>query len=390
MAVHRGGHFRTHAHANRWYWMTRLTAKHDPITGLAPVESPICGLDSREARAESVPSNSGANTVFVPGGNGIERVPYTPLQTNTLLGGQGASDMGEGRDRKKFGIYYTPSVAARILCAWAIRSPDDLVLEPSFGACGFLEAACEGLKDVSAKWPQDNLFGCDIDPEAFTGYLEPRLGLRAEDGRFFLRDFLSVQPGDFARGPFDVVVGNPPYVSYHNMDADQRATSEVAVARAGFDGGPKSSLWAHFLIYAMTFLKGGGRMAWLLPSSFLYADYAARIREHVAERFERCLVVQLGQRLFLSEGTEESTAVLLAEGYISEGGDTSVPNRLPGSILLDFAETLLELERSIEKWRRGWSEAKPFEGRAAAAYLSGEGEVGYGTSVGGWLCRPTR
>ena len=336
------------------------------------VESANRRVGDRRPAVKSTSSNDVGSEALTVGDNGIKRAPDTPSQTSMSPDGEEMSYKGDRRDRKQLGIYYTPSSVARILCTWAIRDSGDLVLEPSFGACGFLEAARDRLKDVGAMRWRDNLFGCDIDPEAFSGYLEPKLGLRAQNGRFFLHDFLSVQPDDFRCGSFDVIVGNPPYVSYHNMDANQRMVSGLAMVRAGFDSGPKSSLWAHFLLYAMTFLNDGGRMAWLLPSSFLYADYAARIREHIVERFERSLVVQLGQRLFLSEGTEESTAVLLAEGYSSERVETSVSNRSPGSILLDFAKMLPELEESIEEWMRGGDKAKPFEGRAAAVYLSGE------------------
>ena len=102
-------------------------------------------------------------------------------------------------------------------------------------------------------------------------------------------------------------------------------------------------------------------MAWILPSSFLYAEYAARIREHLADRFERCLVVQLGQRLFLSEGTEEATIVVLAEGY---GEDQN------GDVRLGFAETLADLDKAVRSWDNGGGEAKPFDGRASELLLS--------------------
>ncbi|MEM1042955.1 MAG: N-6 DNA methylase [Bacteroidota bacterium] len=267
----------------------------------------------------------------------------------------------EAKDRKRLGIYYTPSGAANILCNWAIRSGEDRVLEPSFGACGFLEAAETRLRDVDARVPLDQLYGCDIDEDAFSVYLQEKLGRGAGDGRFLHRDFLSVRPGDFEGGPFDAVVGNPPYVSYHTMDEDQRATAEEAVALSGLGLSPKASLWAYFLVYATVFLKPGGRMAWILPSSFLYAEYAARVREHLADRFDRCLVIQLGQRLFLSEGTEEATIVVLAEGY-GENRD--------GDVRLGFAETLADLDKAVTDWDAGVGDSKPFDGRASTLLLS--------------------
>ena len=44
------------------------------------------------------------------------------------------------------GGYYTSSELARWLCDWAIRTADDLVLEPSCGDGVFLEASAERLE----------------------------------------------------------------------------------------------------------------------------------------------------------------------------------------------------------------------------------------------------
>ena len=276
-----------------------------------------------------------------------------------------------GRNRKRLGIYYTPSGAARILCEWAIRSGSDRVLEPSFGACGFLEAAADRLREVNAGSPLDQLYGCDIDEEAFTKYLDPKLGRGVESGRYLHRDFLSVRPGDFNGGAFDAVVGNPPYVSYHTMDEAQRAAAEKALADAGLRISPKASLWAYFLLASTMFIRPGGRMAWILPSSFLYAEYAALVRDHLSQCFDRCLVVQLGQRLFLSEGTEEATIVVLAEGY---------GENLDGTVRLGFAETLADLDRAVTDWHAGVGDSKPFDGRASALLLSSAASVAMGVA----------
>ena len=62
------------------------------------------------------------------------------------------------------------------------------LLEPSFGACGFLEAAADRLREAGAASPLDQLYGCDIDEEAFTKYLDPKLGRGVEAGRYLHRD----------------------------------------------------------------------------------------------------------------------------------------------------------------------------------------------------------
>lgn len=267
--------------------------------------------------------------------------------------------------RKVLGRYYTPEEATRILCLWAIRQAKERILEPSFGACGFLEAAAERLMVLGAVEPRKQLYGCDIDARVFSNYLEPRLGIDRNNPHFLQRDFLCVQPVDFGLDAFDAVVGNPPYVSYHNMSAQTRRAAEHVAINDGFHLPPKASLWAFFVLHAMPFLRPGGRMAWLLPSSFLFAEYATAVKNYLTRQFKRILIVQLQQRLFLSEGTEELTAVLLADGRCLDAGGR-------GEVHLVFADALGDLEEGIRAWGHGQGVVRPLHGRVSSAFLAKE------------------
>ena len=271
----------------------------------------------------------------------------------------------KSRSKKALGQYFTPHEAAQILSSWAIRHPDEHILEPSFGACGFLEAVTNRLGILGSLEPTRYLYGCDIDENVFTDYLEPKLGIKRTNPHFLHRDFLTVEPIDFGSNLFDVVISNPPYISYHNMNSQVRQVTEQMMHHNGFLLKPKASLWAYFLLHAVSFLKDRGRMAWILPSSFLFAEYAENIKTYIASFFERILVVQLGQRLFLAEGTEEISAILLAENKSASILDN---NR----IQFDFVDALSDLERSIEAWQMGQPSQTYLNGRINSVLLSKE------------------
>ena len=185
-------------------------------------------------------------------------------------------------ERRELGIFYTPSEATRILCNWAIRTPVDLVLEPSFGACGFLEASRSRLRELASSNPTENLFGCDIDPRAFSEFLIPKFDDGNLAARFKNLDFLSITPEEFPVNAFDAIIGNPPYVSHHNISAlRKKALADLMSLDIPMDS--KASLWAYFIVHSLKFLKVGGRIAWILPSSFLHADYSQPIRRRIAE-----------------------------------------------------------------------------------------------------------
>ncbi len=216
--------------------------------------------------------------------------------------------------KRELGSFYTPINASRILCNWAIRSPDDLILEPSFGGCGFLQAAKEKLETLGSSNPISRLYGCDIDERAFN-HLSKLLGPLDISKRFFLDDFLRLGPKHFSKQRFDIVIGNPPYVSHHRMSKQQKTAATEAMQVAGINISKRSSLWAYFVLHGMSFLAEGGRAAWLLPASLLYADYALPILKEIQSLFSQVVVITLSEKLFQPEGSNESTIVLLCDGW---------------------------------------------------------------------------
>ncbi|TVT32698.1 N-6 DNA methylase [Marinobacter vinifirmus] len=220
--------------------------------------------------------------------------------------------------RKELGAYYTPDGLSQVLADWAIRSSENQVLEPSFGGCGFLEASVGRLKALKARNPVANLYGADVDPEAFK-YLSRKLGnLSSIEGKFLLKDFLAVKAEDFNCNNFDVALGNPPYVSYHNMGQAQRASCfeifNTSSVPKKFPG-RHASLWAFFVLHALSFLREEARAAWVLPSSLLHADYAREVTETYKKHFKTIQIIKLNQRLFQASGADELSVILLADGF---------------------------------------------------------------------------
>ncbi len=270
----------------------------------------------------------------------------------------------ELQEKKQNGIYYTPDRAAQILTRWAIRRPSDIVLEPSFGGCGFLVATRDRLLELGTSVPQNNLYGCDIDERAFE-FLKNLLG-RVPAGHFKQIDFLTISPTVFPKA--DAVIGNPPYVSLHNMQESQRTATRAIIAGEHDDMNGRASLWMYFVLHSLAFLKPGGRVAWILPGSFVYSDYSTKLRTKLEACFGRCLAIILEDRLFISEGTEESSVVLLCEGY-QQGTDTKMR--------LTSAKGLSELEGAIERWSIGDVVGGEWIGRPQLALASSVARESY-------------
>ncbi|WP_180838911.1 N-6 DNA methylase [Variovorax sp. RO1] len=221
--------------------------------------------------------------------------------------------------RRNLGIYYTPMHAATILAKWAIRDVKDFVLEPSFGGCALLSSAVARLSELGSHAPAAQLQGYDVDSQAFSHLRE--LFPDDEDLRqFTLADFLKVHP---QRRTANVILANPPFVAYRQMSSDQRDT--IQEWRRLYSGGfsMEAALWLYFLAHSLQFLQEGGRIAFVLPSSYLASNYAAPVRTRLEQLFRTIRVVEVNERLFLSSGAQERTCLLLADNYCPVGWPTA-------------------------------------------------------------------
>lgn len=289
---------------------------------------------------------------------------------NGLGGESGKLDL---QKRRSLGIYYTPPQAAQVLARWAIRRPSETVLEPSFGGCAMLSAAVGVFESMATANPSDQLFGFDVDPDAFKHL--SRLGLSNNDGHFRRQDFLRSASNGLL---VDAVLANPPFVSYHRQSEQQRALAE-RLRKRYLSGLPRlASLWVHFVLHAMSYLKPGGRMAFVLPNAINSADYARPLMEHLQCRFTTILLLPVSERLFIQAGTDERIALLLLDDYKPKGTGH------PSKVHTFDVQGLKELQELMKSSELAHGSGIPLREAAAAALHSLHGscrELGEFASV---------
>lgn len=263
--------------------------------------------------------------------------------------GQASAALEESvRDEKKrLGAFYTPDELSMPLCQWAIKSANETILEPSFGGCGFLRSAANRVTELNGNPSSSNIYGCDIDPKAFV-HLGNSVGHLVDVSQFELCDFLRFTGNLEWPQKFDVVVGNPPYLPYQKIDNDSRAAAVNLLLKKNYDIDLRSSSWAYFVLLSLLHLKEGGRVAWVLPGSFAQANYATKVRRILAKSFKRVHAFNLKERMFLYEGTDEQTIVLLCDQFDAQqsfSGSKDIP--------LTNCEGLSDLIAKIELWEEG-------------------------------------
>jgi adenine-specific DNA methylase len=226
-----------------------------------------------------------------------------------------ASAPAASRRQKELGAFYTPPEIARVLTDWALRNPDDITLDPSFGGLVFLEAARDRLEHLGAGGTEvaNQIYGIDLDDDAHRAARE-REWLGLDPSNFVDRDFFSVEPGELP--PVDALIGNPPYIRYQDFNGSAALARQVAL-RAGVRLTRLASSWAPFVIHATSFVAPGGRFAQVLPGELMHAQYAQEVVKFLRHEYERVFVAAFDERIF--PGALEDVVLLFAEGRGAPG-----------------------------------------------------------------------
>lgn len=98
--------------------------------------------------------------------------------------------------QKTLGAFYTPLPMAHKMVEWAVRSPGDRALDPSFGGLVFLHAAHARLMQLgaAAREASGQLHGCDLDGDAHASAVAQE-GLGLPETALLHRDFFTASPG---------------------------------------------------------------------------------------------------------------------------------------------------------------------------------------------------
>jgi type I restriction-modification system DNA methylase subunit len=251
--------------------------------------------------------------------------------------------------RKKQGIYYTPRFIVDYIVENTlgsllkeVTSQKELesikVLDPAVGSGSFLIKAFDVLEKIyeKADVPEDkrretilknNLFGVDLDPQAVEiaqlnlllvsakkRELLPMLDENIKVGnslisgggstlkQYFGENWKEQKPfnweGEFKEitddGGFDVIVGNPPWISNDNLEEEQKKffddVFETAISR--YD------IACLFVERALSLLKKNGYLGFVVPEHIWIGEYFVSFREFLENRTSILKIVSLKEGAF--------------------------------------------------------------------------------------------
>lgn len=175
------------------------------------------------------------------------------------------------------GQFWTPAWISHAMAAYALGDAATL-FDPAVGAGAFFRAARELEPQLGRRI---QLRGCEIDPGALKE--ASRAGLTASD-------LAGVRIGDFVLSPpaerFDAIVANPPYVRHHRLSGPAKAAlRNLAASLVGETLDGRAGLHVYFLIRALSLLREGGRLAFIVPADTCEGVFAERLWRWIGGRF---------------------------------------------------------------------------------------------------------
>jgi len=182
--------------------------------------------------------------------------------------------------RAKLGFVETPREIACLLVELASVGEDAFVLDTGCGRGVFLQV----LKERGCK----NIYGIEVDEELFRH-------CREHFENVILGDFLS----DEFEQPFDLIVGNPPYVHFSKLPK-HLAEKVKEITKTG-----EADIYYAFILRAISLLKDGGELIYIVPYHFFYNTHAKYLRENLLASGKIEIIIDLGEVcLFHGESPE--------------------------------------------------------------------------------------
>lgn len=238
--------------------------------------------------------------------------------------------------KKALGQYFTRLPLARILAALSCGSDVHSVVDPMCGTGDLLDATAERLWNCSVLL--QTLLGVEIDTSlaaiSAERMAEVKLAYQVKDASILTDDVFRALSCESVSKQYDLVIANPPYVRYQRiaMAGSGVATQHRALQQALRDASARllpdteRQVWDALLgAYPATadlavpswflcslLVKSGGRLAIVLPDSWLTRDYAD-VPMYMLWRFFRPEFVVRGINARWFGGAHVYTSLLVAE-----------------------------------------------------------------------------
>ena len=178
----------------------------------------------------------------------------------------------------ELGQFYTSSQVANFMVSLITKEKHAKVLESGFGSGVFLTS----LVDQGFQ----NIVGYDIDQDNYHAAKK----LFKDSVTLVCDDYLNSSIDD----KFDVIIGNPPYVSWNRIIANVKEKLLVDLFWKPYINGEWDLLYA-FIIWSVEKLNDNGELIYIVPFNWFNATYARSLRQFLIKNGQFEVINHFGE-----------------------------------------------------------------------------------------------
>ena len=279
-------------------------------------------------------------------------VQFANLSSNELeLQYSANSDLAH---RKRLGQFFTPYSIACFMGQWLteISASQPQILDPCAGLGVFERALCTIDMNFAAE-ARFSLWEKDQDLARNLTQVCNRLSIQHS---VTSKDFVNEHAWSSV---YDGVIANPPYYKHHFVENKEDVRAAVS-SNIGAPFSVQTNIYCWFLIKALALLKPGGRLAFIIPTEFLNANYGRDVKKYLLETGSVRHIISFCYKSKTFDNAITTACVLLADKasgssdsirlYHTDSFDQlgDMTKFLADSEYMEYESSDLDVER---KWR---------------------------------------
>ncbi|MBP2282774.1 hypothetical protein H4V97_001092 [Flavobacterium sp. CG_23.5] len=300
-------------------------------------------------------------------------------------------------EKQKFGQYFTSETLANLVTFSAIKSRNDVVIDPTSGTGTFLNSFYNTLQFFGNKSHQqilNQIWGNDISHFPATlsviSLYKQKVDDTANFPRIIRKDFFTITPSQTIAIPdnkdidkinqipipkFDAVISNFPFIQQEDIPNEILNTqfeSEFAKTQTAFMNGNKfdingkSDYYIYCFYNSFKFLKDNGTLSAITSNAWLGKNYGLQFKKFLLDNFHIRYIVKSNAEHWFKDSKVSTIFITLEKGASKEPTkfitvNEKLENLFKENSLQQFEDFYTEVDNCNNSKNANWQEDGQFK-----------------------------
>lgn len=300
-------------------------------------------------------------------------------------------------EKQKFGQYFTSEILANLVTFSAIKSRNDVVIDPTSGTGTFLNSFYNTLQFFGNKSHQqilNQIWGNDISHFPATlsviSLYKQKVDDTANFPRIIRKDFFTITPSQTIAIPdnkdidkinqipipkFDAVISNFPFIQQEDIPNEILNTqfeSEFAKTQNAFLNGNKfeingkSDYYIYCFYNSLKFLKDNGTLSAITSNAWLGKNYGLQFKKFLLDNFHIKYIVKSNAEHWFKDSKVSTIFITLEKGTSKEPTkfitvNEKLENLFKENSLQQFEDFYAEVDNCNNSKNANWKEDEQFK-----------------------------